>query len=358
MKPHFFSTLRKPFIIFTMILSAVAFFGVVHTFSIERDLTQNHRNSLTPATRALLKKLNQPLHITLYGADADTEKGAKDLVTRITRIHVPVTLAVKTLADLPEDIKKQYHAAYPLASVATEGTPQWILLKSLYLSEDLLIQALRDKQTEKPFLVFLEGHGERSIFDTNRDGLSEFKKRLDDMGMTSVAFNLSKGAIPENATAIAIASPKNAYQPEDLNKLYAALQRGMRLIWLKDPTDGENFTQLQQDLGIQFQAGTLIDGDGASFESPHPAIIFIRHYPETELFQNLKEMTALPWAQSFKFNETQTSWQKQPLLMTSAGVWHELENKPSHEPEGPQMVAASFERSRTSPEGLPQSQRI
>jgi len=308
MKP--FSYFKKFFIILTFLMTSVAVFGVLHTFSIERDLTQNHRNSLTPASRALLKKLTEPLVMTMYGGDAETEKGAKDLVRRIQRINVPTSISFKTLEELPESIKKQYHGTHALVSMETANGLQWISLQNLYLTEDLLIQALREKNNEKPFLVFLEGHNERSIFDTNRDGLSEFKKHLDEMGVRSVSFNLAKGDLPENASAVAIVSPKAAYQPEELQRLQIGLQKGIRLIWLKDPSDAEAFQNLQMDLGFQFQPGTLIDGDGVSFESPHPAIIFIRHYPEEPLFQDMKEMSALPWVQSLQLVDMQSSWQK------------------------------------------------
>ena len=78
------------------------------------------------------------------------------------------------------------------------------------VNKSRLAQAFRKlQQPTEQWILFLEGHSERSIFDTQSQGLSKLAKLLKQRDYQLAPLNLlTSKTIPDNTSVLVIASPK------------------------------------------------------------------------------------------------------------------------------------------------------
>ena len=240
------------------------------------DLTQDKRHTIAPATKALLKNLNQAVVIKVYlegdlpaafrrlkasvqetldefqvygkaklqyefvDPDLITDKKAKNkfIVEMATKGIQPTNIFVK------EKGQKIEKLIFPGATISYQGKetavmllkgssatkPDEILNQSAENVEYELISAIKKISTSKKKRVaFLSGHGEpESIrFADLATSLKEFYevKRLD----------LTKTDWIRNYDAIVLAQPTQQFSDEDVMKIDQFVMRGGRAIFLIDP---------------------------------------------------------------------------------------------------------------------------
>ena len=86
------------------------------------------------------------------------------------------------------------------------------------------------------WIVFLEGHGERSINDSEQGGFGEFAQMLRDKGLKVQALSLVKSPkVPDNASVLVIAAPRSKMLDGEARLIAEYVERGGNLLWLTDP---------------------------------------------------------------------------------------------------------------------------
>jgi len=350
------------------------------------DLTQNHRYSLSPETRAYLRDLSEPVEI-IVTIRADSRRGEEkilfDYLENLLREYVYFTSREESAAVSVEfvDIYQDLERAEMLAREYGLEQPNTVIVRNgerrRFLRPDDLIEfeemkpvrfrgeaaltsaILEITQNRAPVIYSLVGHGETGFNDPDPSrGLSRLGNELRLRNFVLRTLDLSQEeAVPEDAELVLLADPKGALLPTELDKLRTyLLDRAGRMIIFLGPGSRPGLDPLLREWGLQLNGGVVFEKDPASVDSG--GSILLRNFGEHPVTESLIQNQT--WLASGLLRPVLPSGQAssddrlvlQPLAATSKKSWVETNpltgNTPSFDPDadipGPIPVAMLAER--------------
>lgn len=325
--------LRLQSIIFTLlflvIIGLLAYAGKNYNKSF--DVSQDQKNSLSVTLQMLLGKLNKPLDITAYiPDDAVIRTSLNQLIEQYRLYHKEISIEFVN-PDL-DPVRAQEDG------IAYSGQ---LLLKYNNKSETInsvdeqnVLNVLQRLSREKERIVIvIEGHDEASPFEVESNGLSKLSEVLENKGFSLQPHNLLRTqSIPDNASFVIIAAPKKEYLDTEVELLTNYIEQGGNLLWLHEPGELYGLDNLEQQLGLVLQKGTLLDANQdlqRMLGIQHPAAIAIIDYGASELTTDLSAHTLFPFATTIEVdidqdvNENNSIWEHQGIMNTLVTSWLE-----------------------------------
>ena len=362
------------------LISAVLFIGVLvmlgwlsNRYKLEADWTAGNRNTLTEPTRKLLGALPGPLSFKVFiYPRSEMRQSIEADIRRYQRLKSDVTIEFIDPSTNPQKIKDYNVSRAGEAVVEYQGRHENLTATT----EQAITTALqRLAASGERWVVFLEGHGERSLNDGEQNGYSDFAKFLRDKGLKVRGLNLATDArVPDNASVLVIASPERALLPGEVKLIDEYVENGGNLLWLSDPVhDGKDpaasLQPLADDLGIGWLKGTGILLESAALGLP-PFVYITTQYPQNPVTHDFPENALFPLVRGLTYkSEPGAKWNAQPLLTTSDQAWLEtgaLEGELSldeskGDTKGPLTLGVTLTREHKPAEGskdAPKSQRV
>jgi len=198
-------------------------------YRIEHDLTQSHRNTLSPATLDVLKRLEGPVSITAYALARDARgdhvhRRIEEFLRPYQRAKPDLTL---TLVD-PREQPKAATEAGVRAPIELVVTYQQRTERLAEFNEQALANALlRLARGSERLVLWLEGHGERRLNGQANHDLGEFGRHLELKGFQVRSLNLALAQeVPSNAAVLVIASPQVNVLDSEVQKIRRYLAGG------------------------------------------------------------------------------------------------------------------------------------
>ena len=313
------------YILFLTIIGLLAWLG--KTYHKGYDLTRNQQNSLHASTQKLLGKLKQPLKFIAYVPDdATVHSGLKKLISKYQKVKKDTQLEFVNPELEPKRAKAdgiEYSGQLLIKLGDKSETVNTV-------EEQVIVNVLQRLSREKSRqVIFIEGHGERSPFDDKSSGLSKFTKIMEKKGFKFQPHNLLRTqSIPKDTSFVVIAAPNKDYLEGEVKILQDYVKNGGNLLWLTEPGGIFGLDNLEQQLGLEIQEGTLVDANQALQEMlgiKHPAVIAIIDYSDSALTTDLTTHTLFPFATAILKDEsiTDSPWKYQPLLTTLPTSWLE-----------------------------------
>lgn len=252
----------------TFILLALALAVLVMLLArehrVEHDVTTSGRNTLSPASLEVLKKLEGPVKVTAFATPQDPRLGdlrklIRDFLARYQRARPDLALEFV-------DPREQPRAA-AAAGVQVNGelvieyggrSERLAVLSELEMTNALI----RLARANERLVMHLDGHGERSLAGGADHDLGEFGRQLAAKGIGVAALNLAIAPeVPHNAAALVIASPQVDLLPGEVTKLVQYVERGGSLLWLIDQEPLRGLEPLAEALGLVLSPGVVVDPD-------------------------------------------------------------------------------------------------
>lgn len=320
--------LRLQSIIFTLLfvlgIGLLAYAG--KTYNKRFDVTQSQRNSLSKTLQSLLKKLDKPLEITAYVPDdAVVRTSLKQLIKKYQVHHKEITLEFVN-PDLNPTRAQEDGIAYS-GQLLLKYNDKSETINSV--DEQNVLNVLQRLSREKArIVIFIEGHGEASPFEEKSNGISKLSEILEKKGFSLQPHNILRTqSIPDNASFVVIAAPKKEYLEAEVELITKYIEQGRNLLWLHEPGEVFGLDDLEQQLGLELQIGTLLDANQdlqRMLGIEHPAAIAIIDYGPSELTTNLEAHTLFPFATTVeKDTDSDSLWKYKPLLSTLITSWLE-----------------------------------
>lgn len=132
--------------------------------------------------------------------------------------------------------------------------------------------ALKRLVTDASRIVFLTGHGERSLYWNDKGGLYSLIQRngrnaLVNQGFDVDTLNLTgRTVIPEDIDILVIAAPEKRLSPQEQGLLDSYIAKGGNLIITGEPGKQELMNGLVKNLGIGFKEGIILQHEEADWE--------------------------------------------------------------------------------------------
>src|SRR5579884_3649362 len=202
---------------------------------------------------------------------------------------------------------------------------------------------------------FVQGHGERDLSGSDRDGYSKFKQALqnEDSDVKTLVL-LQKMEIPSDCSMLVIAGPKNDYLPQEVSTIEKYLKGGGRLLAFLDPGVAlPNLSKLLSDYGVTVRNDLVIDENPvAQLFGTSPSMPLILSYGDSPIVQPLKRTATLfPLARSFEVaSDDKSGATLDQLCKTSQASFsvtnfnpsmREVSFRPGKDIKGPLVVAVA-----------------
>ncbi len=309
-------------------LFVILFLGVVGLlawlstrYNYEADWTAGGRNTLSPASQTLLKKLAGPVTFTVYARETGTlRRQITELVNQYRRYKPDIELRYVNPDTEPEQVRQlgvsvdgELHIAYAGRNTKVQS-----------LSEQTLSNALqRVARSGQHWVVFLSGHGERNPHGAANHDLGDFGRHLQDKGVNVQILALTDTPrIPDNTTLLVIAGPQVDLLAGEVNLIQDYIRAGGNLLWLSDPGPLHGLEPVAEQLGIEFQPGVIVEPATQLLGIKRPDVALVAEYPPHPATQNLRALIVFPQASGIDL-KTPEGWQGQVFLESGARSWSE-----------------------------------
>ena len=292
-------------------------------FSFKQDWTYNNRNTISEASQQQLASMDEPLRFVAFVYPGSPERTqVQYFFDKYRRFKPDAELVFVDPSSEPQKVK-DYNITFA-GELVVEYQGRRESLRQL--SEQTLTTALqRLSHAGEQWVVFLEGHGERSVAGTDsQNDYNRFAEVLREKGLKVQALNLARTpAIPDNTSVLVIASPRSALLPGEIELVNAWVRDGGNLLWLADPDHPTGLAPLAETLGARWQDGFAVFPEYELLGTGHPGIFVALDYPPGPVTRGLNEVTLFPLVRSVEALPD-SGWNAQPMLTTSEASWLEV----------------------------------
>lgn len=313
-----------------LILVVMALAARVSTrYSADYDWTAGNRNTLSAGSQQQLAQMPDDIRFLVFdypGSEARREIEA--YVARYRRVKANVTL--EFIDPGAEPVRaRDYGITQPGEAVLEYQGRHESLTQMSEQAISTVLQRLADA-TER-YVLFLQGHGERgldAVVGKTQYDLSQLKESLTEKGLKVLALNLvSTPKIPENASALVIATPTQTLLDSEIERIKEYVANGGNLMWLADPDFPAGMEAIQTQLGVRWLEGSVIFANYAKVGARSPVEFFATSYPPNAVTQTFRNLTSFPLSRAIEFDTPKTpkaaGWTYVPIVQTGDDAWLE-----------------------------------
>lgn len=335
--------------LFLGILVIVNFLAARH--SLRWDYSETKRFTLAPQTYEVLRSLEQEVKVTVFSQSGTSAFAVyRDLLDSY-RQAAP-RLAVE-FVDPERQPAQARRYGVTRADVAVLESGARSARVSTPSEAELTAALVRVSKDARKRIVFLQGHGERDLDETGREGYSLAKDALLKQGYeVDTLLLLQAEAVPRDTSVLVIAGPRRAVTQAERERLARYVERGGRLLALVDPGRESGLEPLLATWGVELGRGVLVDVRDRLAQGDLTSLM-IRTFTEHEITQDFNFAVLLPTSRHLAFDSDRgTRWDFVPLARTSPRSWAEtdLENlearvvnfDPAEDVQGPLPLAAAL----------------
>ena len=208
-----------------------------------------------------------------------------------------------------------------------------------------------------PKIYFLEGHMEPGMDES----LSKLKARIEGEAHVVETLNMLKsGAVPDDADAVVVVSPKKDLNEDEKAKLKNYLEKGGRAVFLFDILAQDdslpNFNNLLKDYGVQIRNNFVVEEDGDSFYGNNKMYL-IPYYTRHSIVEKLGSQrlyVLFPFSSNIDImEETDRTVTVEALIITSDKSWSRYDiqdatpEKTDKDEQGPATLAVAAVKDNT-----------
>jgi ABC-type uncharacterized transport system involved in gliding motility auxiliary subunit len=276
-----------------LVIATVAVLGIialVEAISLRHshrfDLTANKRYSLSPQSQRLLAELPQPVKATAFYQDTQTgRESAKDLLDQYAYYGKQFTYEFIDPDRNPGLAKRYGITSYGTIVLESGDKEEKVLTADEENLTNALLKVIREG---KKVVYFLEGHGEHSINNTEREGYSEVKRAIESQNYVVKSLSLlSEGKMPDDASILIIAGPRKGLLDPELAEITRFIERGGKVMFLIDPEGPPGLAPYLANYGIQVVEGVVVDPVSRLFGADYlmPVLTTYEQHPITKNFE-------------------------------------------------------------------------
>jgi ABC-type uncharacterized transport system involved in gliding motility auxiliary subunit len=344
-------------LLFVGILAIVNFLAARH--SIRWDLSENQNFSLAPQTHRLLRNLPREVTITVFTREKDPGyQPYKERLDSYRQASQKISVEFVDPERQPKIAQSYGITRTDTAVFESAGHSVRVTAPS---EAELTGALIRVSQDSKKRVLFLEGHGEPSLDDRERTGLSAAREILFKQGYDVGTLSLLKeAAVPDHTAILVIAGPRRPVTTEEQERIHAYVEKGGHLLLLIDPETQTGLNPLLKRWGLGVGPGALVDLQDRLAQGDLTSLL-VRTFTEHEITQDLSAAVLFPLARHITFDEqVGSAWDYVPLARTSPNSWAETDLKgrvvnldEKEDIKGPLPMAAALAPKLAPEEGKP-----
>lgn len=316
------------------------------------DLTEDQTLTLAPQTEDVLASVDRDIDITLFArADDPGRVEVVSLLDRYRRLARRIDVEVRDPDRVPGELARAgIDPAQGGVALRSGDRTEVVDLPTEGAITGAIARLLRD---EPAVVCATTGHGERGLDDLSGGGLSRLRDLLERDGYQLVDVDLLAGDELDGCDATLVAAPTGSMGGDAERSLAGWLEDDGRLLVLSDPISSVPvLDDGLADLGLAFDPGIVLEGDGDSVVGGDVAAPIVSRYPSASPVTRNLAPTFFPVVQGVVVDEEAAPDATVTALATTSETSY-LERDPAvpdFDPDedvgGPIPVAAAVDRSR------------
>lgn len=311
---------RTSVVVIAIASAAVALYLIARNDTVV-DLTAAGRHTLSPVSRELLSRLQQPLRVTAYLRPASAQRERiLELIERYRRQRPDIELAEVNPDAVPSLLRERGLVRDGAVEIRYGERSSTVVEVDEASLSTALQRLLRGGER---WVAFIDGHGERDAFGRANFDLGDWVQRVSARGFEARSLRLTQaGEVPDNTSLLVIAGPQVDVLPAEVAAIQRYVRRGGNLLWLIDPGELHGLGPLAADLGVRLRAGTLVDASARTFGIASPTIVVVSDYGSHPALAGFRYVTLFPETAALELVPG-TAWKATTLLRTSSDAWLE-----------------------------------
>lgn len=266
------------------------------------DLTAGQQYSLSDQTVQVLRSLEAPIRVIVFGRDVEFP-AYRDRLAEYEYTSSQVSLEFVDVDKEPLQARQYEVQSYGTVVFEYEGRIERVVSDQEQALTNALIKVVEGEERRA---YFVQGHGERSPDGTDRDGYSGLNEalRLDNLSVDTVVL-AQTGEVPDDASVVIVAGPTTDYLPGETDALREYLEDGGKALLLLDPQDGPdssdqpNLLALVTEWGIDVGRDVVVDVSGVGqLLGTDVTVPVAATYPPHPITNDFALLTAFPLARS------------------------------------------------------------
>jgi gliding motility-associatede transport system auxiliary component len=197
--------------------------------------------------------------------------------------------------------------------------------------EDVTNALMKIVKGEKKTIYFVQGHGEKSIDDTDKNGYSNAKVELEKENYVLKALNLvQENKIPDDASVLVMAGPTKEPFPNEMDLIDGFLNKGGSVAILLDPPPAASLNDFMKKWSIDVGNNFVVDASGVGrLFGAGPSIPLVTNYSPHKITERFKRnMTFFPLVRSVSpAKPPVTGINVEQLLASNENSWGETDMK-------------------------------
>jgi ABC-type uncharacterized transport system involved in gliding motility auxiliary subunit len=294
------------------------------------DLTANKQFSLSDQSRNFLAKLDAPLNIHVFAQDTSFQ-GYRDRLKEYEYASKQVKTEFVDPDRNPTAAQQYKVEQYGTIVLEYKGRTERVTGDTEQDITNAIIKVVSGQQKK---VYFTDGHGEKDTASSERDGYATIVQALGRENYTTEKLVLAqKGAVPDDATVVVIAGPRNDFFPPEIDSLKQYLAKNGKVLMMLDPPSRVDspplagLIALAHDWGMDVGNDVVVDvsGMGQLFGASE-AVPVAATYPPHPITERFRVMTAYPLSRSVTPVEGGVNGHTaQPIVTTSDRSWAETD---------------------------------
>ena len=296
------------------------------------DLTENQQFSLSDQTRNVLTKLDAPLQIRVFARELDFPR-YRDRLSEYEYLSDHITTEYidpdRDRAAAQRFEVQQYGTIVATYGERTERT-------TMETEQDITNTIIKVVTGAQKKVLFTQGHGERDIASTDREGYSAIVEALKRENYLVEPFALAQaGSVAADASVVVVAGPRTDLLEGEVTALSDYLTKGGKLFLMIDPPERVDVPPLSNLIGLARAWGAEVNQDvvvdvsgmGRLFGTSEAMPLAV-NYPTHPVTDRFSLMTMFPFARSVTPVAPPPEGKiVQPLVETGEASWAETDLK-------------------------------
>ena len=268
------------------------------------DLTAAGQYSLSDQTRRVLESLEAPINVLVFARESEFPR-YRDRLQEYEYTSNQVSVEYVDVDRQPL-VARQYEVqSYGTVVFDYQGRIERVVADS-DTEQALTNTLIKAVEGEERRVYFLQGHGEKDIVSSERDGYSSVSDSLalDNFSVESLVL-VQEGKVPEDAAALVIAGPTTDFLPTEIDELRAYLRTGGKALFLLDPPatsdtpELSNLIELLREWAIEIGNNVVVDVSGVGqLIGTDASVPVAAIYPPHAITDRFNLLTAYPLARS------------------------------------------------------------
>jgi ABC-type uncharacterized transport system involved in gliding motility auxiliary subunit len=324
------------------ILAFVNYLGAQHVKRV--DMTTEKIYSLSDQSVSVAQQVKQDLKIKAFYPGGDYAP-AKDLLELFKAKNNKISYEFIDPDKQPQ-VAQQYQVTqygdfqnpmtgetfrYGTLILEMSGKTQRIEKQSEPVREEDLTNALmKIVKGEKKTIYFVQGHGERSIEDTEKTGYSMAKAGLEKENYVLKTINLvQENKIPDDASVLVMLGPTSEPFPNEVDLIDGFLNKGGSAAIFLDPPPAASLKDFMTKWSIDAGNNFVVDASGVGrLFGAGPSIPLVTNYGRHKITERFNVMTFFPLVRSVSPAKAPVSGiTVEELLKSNERSWAESDMK-------------------------------